>query len=314
MFGYEPEGWRIDRAENRAALHSPAALTQAARTGQILESRAVLCDSEHNLIVDLGCMQGIIPREEGALGIREGTVRDIALLSRVNRPVCFYITGFTEDGSHKTALLSRRAAQETCWRDYLSKLVPGDVLDARITHLESFGAFADIGCGVVALMPIDAISVSRIDHPRERFTTGMDIRAVVKNVENHRITLSQKELLGTWQENAASFHSGETVGGVIRSVEPYGIFVELTPNLAGLAECRENTLVGQQASVYIKSILPTRMKVKLVIIDTFDMARKPKQPHYYFTGEHMDRFLYSPPESGKTIETVFVPQTPAPHG
>lgn len=305
MFGYEPEGWRLEQAENRAALRTPAALAQAARAGQILESRAILCDSEHNLVVNLGCMQGIIPREEGAMGIREGTVRDIALLSRVNRPVCFYITGFSEEDGHTTALLSRRAAQEACWRDYLGKLIPGDVLDARITHLEPFGAFVDIGCGIVALMPIDAISVSRIEHPRQRFTTGMDIRAVVRSIEGRRITLSQRELLGTWEENAAHFHSGETVGGIVRSIEPYGIFVELTPNLAGLAECRESVTTGQQASVYIKSILPARMKVKLVIIDTFDLKSKPEPPHYYFTGDHMDHFLYSPPESSKIIETVF---------
>ncbi|ARP50441.1 MULTISPECIES: S1 RNA-binding domain-containing protein [Caproicibacterium] len=305
MFGYEPEGWRINRVENRAALHSPAALERAKQTGQILEGRAVLCDSRHNLMVDLGCMQGMIPREEGALGIREGTVRDIALLSRVNRPVCFTVTGFSGEGSNSTALLSRRAAQEACWQNYLSHLVPGDVLDARVTHLESFGAFADIGCGVVALMPIDTISVSRIDHPRERFSTGMDIRAVVRSIEGRRVTLTQRELLGTWEENAAHFHSGETVGGIIRSVEPYGIFVELAPNLAGLAECRENVSSSQQASVYIKSILPARMKVKLVIIDTFENTQKPKPPHYYFTDSHMDRFLYSPPTCSRVIETVF---------
>ncbi|MCH3971601.1 MAG: S1 RNA-binding domain-containing protein [Oscillospiraceae bacterium] len=305
MFGYEPEGWRINRAENRAAQRSAAALQQAARSQQILEARAVLCDSRHNLVVDLGCMQGIIPREEGAIGIREGTVRDIALLSRVNRPVCFFVTGFSGEGSTATAVLSRRAAQEACWQNYLSHLSPGDVLDARITHLEPFGAFADIGCGVVALMPIDAISVSRIDHPRERFATGMDIRAVVRSREDRRITLTQRELLGTWAENAARFHSGETVGGIIRSVEPYGIFVELAPNLAGLAECRENVVSGQQASVYIKSILPARMKVKLVIIDTFEGKQKPQAPHYYFSGNHIDRFLYSPPECSKKIETIF---------
>ena len=95
--------------------------------------------------------------------------------------------------------------------------------------MEPFGAFADIGCGVVSLLPIDAISVSRIDHPRERFSVGMDIRAMVRSVENRRITLSHKELLGTWEENAAAFAPGETVAGIVRSVEPYGIFVELAP-------------------------------------------------------------------------------------
>lgn len=306
MVSYEPEGWRINREENRAALASPAALTNAARCRQILEAKALVCDSSHNLLVDLGCMKGVIPREEGALGIREGTARDIALLSRVNRPVCFTVTGFQDDGDgHPIALLSRRAAQEACRQEHLSHLVPGDVLDARITHLESFGAFADIGCGVVALMPIDAISVSRISHPRARFSVGMDIRAVVRSVENGRITLSQRELLGTWEENAARFHSGETVAGIVRSVEPYGVFIELTPNLAGLAERRDSVVPGQQASVFIKSILPERMKIKLVIIDTFHASDAPVPPHYFFTGNHMDRFLYSPPACSKVIETVF---------
>ena len=191
----KPEGWRIDTPENRAAMQSPSALADACREERILEARAIVCDSAHNLITDLGCMKGIIPREEGAIGIREGTVRDIAIISRVNRPVCFVIKGFRKDPAGKTvAVLSRREAQERCQRDFISQLVPGDVIDTRVTHLESFGAFADIGCGIVSLLPIDAISVSRIEHPRERLSAGMDIRAVVKSIDNGRITLSQKEL------------------------------------------------------------------------------------------------------------------------
>ena len=124
-------------------------------------------------------------------------------------------------------------------KEYVSTLVPGDIVNARITHLETFGAFADIGCGIVSLLPIDMISVSRIDHPRERFSVGMDITAVIKAIDNGRISLTHKELLGTWEENAALFSPGETVAGIIRSVESYGAFVELTPNLAGLAEIKE---------------------------------------------------------------------------
>ncbi len=309
MNTYCPEGWRISTPENQASLQSPASLQAACAEGKIIEGRAIVCDSAHNLIVDLGCMKGIIPREEGALGIREGTVKDIAIISRVNRPVCFRITGFSETESGvPIAQLSRRAAQEQCKKEYIQNLMPGDIIDARITHLESFGAFADIGCGIVALLPIDAISVSRIDHPRERFTVGMDIKVLIRSIEGNRITLSHKELLGTWEENVANFKPGETVAGIVRSVEPYGIFVELAPNLAGLAEPKEGVLPGQQASVYIKSILPGRMKVKLVIIDTFQYEYRPALPEYKFSGNHMDRFVYSPPECGKEILTDFTKQ------
>lgn len=304
---FYPEGHLIHTLENRAALRSPAALGEAMREGRILEAKALLCTSSHDLVVEFPAMRGLIPREEGAIGIREGTVRDIAILSRVNRPVCFTVQDFFRDGEGRlTALLSRRAAQERCREQYIQRLAPGDVIDARITHIEPFGVFADIGCGIVSLLPIDAISVSRIDHPRERFYVGMEIKAVVKSSENGRVTLSHKELLGTWEENAALFHPGETVAGLVRSVEDYGIFVELAPNLAGLAERKENVFPGQQASVFVKSILPGRMKVKLVIVEAFDREeRKPAPPRYFFTGSHITEFRYSPPQCEKEIRTYF---------
>lgn len=303
---FYPEGHWIDRTENKSAMLNIGALYDAMHSEMILEARSVICDSEHNLHVDLKCMRGVIPREEGALGIREGTVRDIAIISRVNKPVCFIITDIVRDTYGRlTAILSRRRAQEKCMEEYVENLLIGDVIDARITHLEPFGAFADIGCGIVSLLPIDSISVSRISHPRERFKVGMDIRAVVRAKEAGRVTLSHKELLGTWSENAALFHVGETVAGIVRSVEPYGIFIELTPNLAGLAEVRENVQPGQQASVYIKSMLPSRMKVKLAIVESFDYEYRPEPPQYYFSGDHMDEFLYSPPESERRIVTNF---------
>lgn len=304
---FYPEGWQMESLENTAALQSLSSLTDAMREERILEARAAMCDNAHNLWVDLKFIRGFIPREEGALGIREGTVRDIAILSRVNRPVSFLVRDIIRDADGKTtALLSRRAAQERCTQEYLENLAPGDVIDARVTHLEPFGVFADIGCGISSLLPIDSISVSRIEHPRERFQPGMDIRAVVKSKDNGRITLSHKELLGTWQENASRFQAGETVGGVIRSIESYGVFVELAPNLAGLAELKENIYPGQQASVFIKSVLPSRMKIKLIIIETFDsVPHRPDPPEYFFTGEHIDEFIYSPPQSDKYIATKF---------
>lgn len=84
-----------------------------------------------------------------------------------------------------------------------------------------------------------------------------------------RLHLTHKELLGTWEQNAALFAPGQTVPGIIRSVESYGVFVELTPNLTGLAEWQEGLCVGETAVVYIKSMQKERMKIKLLIADHF---------------------------------------------
>ena len=306
MTEYLPEGCLISSPENQDIINSEFLLKEACANGKILEAKAKLCDSDHNLIVNLGNMKGVIPRDEGAIGIKEGTVRDIAIISRVNRPVCFVITGFEKDDNGKTyAVLSRAKAQKICMENYINNLSKGDVVNAKITHLENFGAFADIGCGIIALMPIDTISVSRIEHPKERFSVGMEIKAVIKSIENGRISLSHKELLGTWQENADKFVVGETVAGIVRSVESYGAFFELSPNLAGLAESYVGVKVGQQASVYIKSIIPNKMKIKLIIIDTFDYKYNPQTPEYFSEESHIDKFTYSPVNCEKLIETSF---------
>lgn len=307
MSCFYPEGLLSGRAENRAALQSVSALREAMLKETVLEARAVKCDKDHNLHIALGCMEGVIPREEGAVGVAEGTVRDIALISRVGRPVQFTVTGIgrTPEGGY-AATLSRRRAQEKCALEYLSRLVPGDVINAVASHLENFAVFCDIGAGVTALLPIDGISVSRIPHPCARFVPGQQIRAVVKSRDElGRITLTHKELLGTWEENAARFTQGETVPGIIRSVESYGVFVELTPNLAGLAEYDEKYEPGVECAAYIKNMIPQRMKIKLIIVDVGARRAAPPPAEYFFTGRHMDRFVYSPEGCDKVIETVF---------
>ncbi|MEM1485316.1 S1 RNA-binding domain-containing protein [Oscillospiraceae bacterium PP1C4] len=304
---YRPEGMLIDTIANQQAFKSFSSLQEAYASGKILESRAIVCDSEHNLIVDMGIFRGIIPREEGALGIAEGTTRDIAIISKVNKSVCYRITGF-HHAPDDTVIpqLSRRAVQQDCLKNYIMKLTPGDIIDAKVTHLESFGCFVDIGCGIPSLIPIDAISISRISHPRDRFHAAQEIKAIVKSVgADGRVSLSHKELLGTWNENAALFRAGETVAGIVRSVEDYGVFVELTPNLAGLAEPREGIAAGQHASVYIKSLISEKMKAKLIIVDAFDATYRSATSRYFLTEGHIDRWQYSPDSSDRLIETVF---------
>ncbi len=305
MSCFYPEGYAP--SIDKELLSTPALISEAIRTGKMLQGRAYCCDQNHDLYVDFGCITGRIPYLETALGIPEGKTRDVAVISRVGKFIYCIATGTETDSlGHTRLILSRLALQNRCREQYLDRLTPGDIIPAKITHLESFGAFADIGCGIVSLLPIDSISVSRISHPKDRFYVGQNIRAVVANTADGRICLSHKELLGTWEQNAANFEVGQTVSGTIRSIEPYGVFIELAPNLAGLAEYHEDLKVGMQASVFIKAIIPEKMKVKLVLID----ACLPSEPShtpltYYMTAGHIDRFLYTPRACHRKLETVF---------
>ncbi len=306
---YLPEGSLIGTRENREATSSLVALERAMESGEILEGSVLRCDRNLTLTVSVGAFEGIMVREEIALVPQGEEVRDIAAITRVGKAIAFRILSIEMLPSGPLLRLSRRAAQEECKRNFLSGLTPGDIIPARVTHMEQFGAFVDIGCGMISLLSIDCISVSRISHPHDRFVIGEYIRTIVRSIESEsgRIYVSHRELLGTWEENVSHFEIGQTVAGVVRSVEDYGIFVELAPNLAGLAEYREGVAAGQSVSVYIKNIIPGRMKLKLVIIDTCGIEPLRRKMTYYVSEQttHLDHWHYSPHGAARVIESVF---------
>ena len=304
-YGYE--GKRLKTDKNRYYSQSVETLTSAMESGVILEAVSYLCDHDRHLHVKIGDIDGIIPKSECVYNFSMLPEKDIAIISRVGKPVCFKIIGIeTDENRNARAICSRREAQIDCMRERISTLSQGDVIEARITRLDPFGAFCDVGCGIISLLPIDCMSVSRISHPRDRFRNGQVIKAVVKSTADEfgRITLTHRELLGTWEENASRFTSGQTAAGIVRSIEDYGVFVELAPNLAGLAEIRPDVQVGQSAAVFIKNIIPDRMKVKLAIIDCGD--REGSIPDYDYPDiDHIDRWQYSPNGCDKVIESIF---------
>ena len=91
---YRPEG--ITDANDSVYLCGIKGLSRAMAEGKILQARCLMCDAEHNLHLRLGSIKAIIPRDEAALGIKEGTVKDVAIITRVNKMVCFKVTNIAQ--------------------------------------------------------------------------------------------------------------------------------------------------------------------------------------------------------------------------
>jgi len=298
-----PEGYR----RTTVAQLPFALIEQLQKEGEILEGRVSRCDAKHNLHVTFAGYDGIIPRAEAISPLLSGADKEISVLSRVGHMVSFLITDIDIDGSGKPVLyLSRRKAQETALEHLKDTCPIGTVCRGCVTHLERFGAFVDIGCGIPALLPLEYISVARINHPRERLRTGQKILCIMKDVDEAqtRFTVSHKELLGTWMENAALFAPGETVTGNVRGIKDYGIFVELTPNLSGLAEYQEGLEENDTVSVYIKSIRPEQMKIKLQIIQKIDPIPITERLDYFITDGYLQQWQYAPPGCEKNCEAI----------
>ena len=299
---YLPEGLRQD------SKYTLSELKNALETNAILEGMPYLCDKNHSLHFRFENISAQMPREDVVAPWISGSDRDISAISRVGKQTCFTVAEVkTDKKGSPVAVLSRRNAQEQAMRFFLDTLKPGMVLTCRVTHMESFGAFLDIGCGIIAMLPIEHISVSRIPHPKERFCVGQKILAAVLSIdrERRRITMTHRELLGTWMENASLFQPGETVSGVIRSVQNYGSFVELTPNLSGLTDVHEGLAPGDNVSVFIKSMEPSRMKIKLQLIEKLPDKVTADTLQYHITDGILSRWQYSPVDCEKTVETVF---------
>lgn len=293
MEKFFPEGILLDDEKNQSYLSSLDGLKIALKQGITLEAIVKYCDAEHNLIIDIDGVFAKIERNDVAIGISQGLVREIAIISRVGKPVCFKVISIDESFDVPKVMLSRVESQLEAKTKYLSALMPGDVIFGCVTHLENFGAFVDIGCGIISLIGIENISVSRIAHPSDRFYVGQKIYAVVSEKIDDKITLSHKELLGSWQQNADQMVVDATVTGIIRSVEHYGMFVELAPNLSGLAEFKDGFDVSDTVSVHIKSINPEKMKIKLNIIGKVDAKPKKSIDYFIKTGK-ISEFRYSP--------------------
>lgn len=281
-------------------------IKEAQQKQTVLCSRALIYEKGTGLHFNLGSYKAVMPTEEVSYSPGNETIKEAAIVTRINKKVCFVVTGTHHSKGLTTVYISRKKLQKKVYEEYLSKLRPGDVVPCTVTKVDSFGVFCDVGCGITALLPIDFISVSRISSPADRFYAGQNIYACIKNIdENGRIVLSHKELLGTWQENADRFSPQSTVTGIVRSVESYGVFVELAPNLAGLAEPCEGVCEGDTVNVFIKSIIPGKMKIKLVIMDIVNNCAADTGIDYFITEGHISRWDYSTPGCHKQIYTEF---------
>lgn len=152
----------------------------------------------------------------------------------------------------------------------ISNLKPGMIIDGIVKNIKPYGAFIQIENGITGFLRIDDISISRIKNPNERLKIGQNVKIMVKSIEEdkNRVNFTYKELLGNWEENVNKYTEKSFTKGIVKGSDKFknGLFIELTPNLVGMAEYQEGYEYGQEVNVFIKKILKDKKKIKLDII------------------------------------------------
>ena len=238
--------------------------------GQILQGIVNSCDKDYNLHVNLGNgLNGIMPRKEiEAINANEqGIPRESLCTGKVNKFVQFRIKEMQNNGD---VIISRRDVQNDALNWVKNDLQIGQKICGIVKNIKPYGAFIEIGGGVVGLAHIEDLSIARIKSPDERVKIGQKLDVMVKSIDRNegKVILSYKEVLGTWEENIKNFKEKTQVQGIVRETEKNknGIFIELTPNLVGMAEYIDGLEYGQNVNVYIKKIIPEKKKIKLIVV------------------------------------------------
>jgi ribosomal protein S1 len=137
-------------------------------------------------------------------------------------------------------VVSEKAVWETKQESILSKYKVGDNVEGDVTAVTDFGAFVRFDANLEGLVHISEIAWQRIDHPRDVLKVGDHVRAEVINLEGSKIFLSMKKLVDDpWKTVAKKYEVNQWVKGRVLKINPFGLFVELDPDIHGLAHISE---------------------------------------------------------------------------
>ncbi len=137
-------------------------------------------------------------------------------------------------------VVSEKAVWETKQETVIAKHRVGERVEGDVTAVTDFGAFIRFDDNLEGLVHISEIAWQRIDHPRDVLKVGDHVRAEIINIEGSKIFLSMKKLVeDPWKSVPRKYSVGQWVKGRVLKINPFGLFVELDPEIHGLAHISE---------------------------------------------------------------------------
>lgn len=116
----------------------------------------------------------------------------------------------------------------------------GDVIEGTVSGITPFGAFVRFGENFEGLVHISELAWQRIDNPADIVTGGQTVKAKIIGIDGSKISLSRKQLLDDpWKNVLEKYHMGQVVTGKVLKMNLFGLFVELDPDIHGLAHISE---------------------------------------------------------------------------
>ena len=153
--------------------------------------------TSYGAFVDIGGVDGMVHVSE----LSWNHIKNPAEVVKVGDEIDVYVISFDPE-KHKISL-GYKTDEMNPWNQFMSKYSVGDVVEAKIVKLMTFGAFAEILPGVDGLINISQISDRRIGKPEDVLSEGQVVKVMITDIgENKRISLSIRALLEQNPEDA----------------------------------------------------------------------------------------------------------------
>ena len=155
--------------------------------------------TSYGAFVDIGGVDGMVHVSE----LSWNRIKNPAEVVKVGDEIDVYVISF--DPEKRKISLGYKTAEMNPWNQFMTNYNVGDVVDAKIVKLMTFGAFAEIIPGVDGLIHISQIADKRIGKPEDVLSEGQEVQVKITDVdaENKRISLSIRALLEPAAEEAA---------------------------------------------------------------------------------------------------------------
>jgi len=146
----------------------------------------------------------------------------------------------------KNVVLSRKdyltEEKEKSKKETISALEKGATIKGVVKNITDFGAFIDIGGGVIGLLHITDMSWGRISHPSEVVSIGQETDIVILDFDKDSMKISlglKQKTPNPWETVDKKYPVGTKLQGKVVNLMPYGAFVELEKGVEGLVHISE---------------------------------------------------------------------------
>ncbi|MBL7054116.1 S1 RNA-binding domain-containing protein [Patescibacteria group bacterium] len=147
----------------------------------------------------------------------------------------------TADEKNEKLIVSEKSIVNEKGSDDYKKYKIGDKVKGKISGLVDFGIFITFNNNKEGLVHISEIAWQRLDHPKDAVSVGDEVRAEIIDItKDGKVSLSIKNLLkDPWKNIAKKYSIGQIIDGRVLKINPFGLFVEVDPEIHGLAHISE---------------------------------------------------------------------------